>query len=1132
LLSFQIYFADVTRLREVFQFELPVQSVFKYNTIATLAKHIETWDQGAVQPPLKPIANKTDSPLSFSQQQIWLQNQVAPQLPVYNEPFTIRLGGPIKLDALAQSFNDILRRHEALRTTFTTVDGQPVQVVSPFEPFNMPVVDLRHLQANERESVALQRATAEAKQAFDLTQYPLFRATLIQLDEKDYRLFLTFHHIIIDGISIYQVLIPELATLYEAFSQGNPSPFLPRSIQYTDFALWQRQGLQAEVLEEQKAYWKGHYPVSSPLQLPTDRPYPAVPTFKGARQCLSLPKAQLQALKALSRDEGVTLFITLLAAFKTLLYRYTGQEDIAIGTVSAGRNRAELENMIGYFLNTLVLRTDLSGNPTFQQVLQRVWEVTTGAYAHQDLPFEQIVETLRPKQSIGVNPLFDVMFDFDPPLSPLDMDWRFSQLDIQTDTAKFALTMELDERPEGLIGRIEYNTDLFDEATIVRMIGHYQTLLDGIIADPEQPISQLPLLTAQEQQQFVEWNNTQTDYPADVCIHHLFERQVEQTPEATALVFEGEQLSYDELNRRANQLAHYLMILGVESETLVGICVERSLEMIIGLLGILKAGGAYVPLDPTYPQERLAFMLEDAQVSVLLTQTGLIENLQAQLESTIYLDTEWKKISHFNEGNPSAEVTPENLAYVIYTSGSTGKPKGVAIPHQAINRLVSNTNYIHLDTFSVVAQASNFSFDAATFEIWGALVNGAKLVKVAKDIVLSPKDFATYIGTLGINVLFLTTALFNQIAQVIPSAFSSIHTLLFGGEAVEPKWVKKVLNHNPSRRLLHVYGPTETTTFASWYLIQDVPDNATTIPIGCPISNSQFYVLDAYLQPVPIGIMGELYIGGVGLARGYLNCPELNAEKFIANPFSDNPNSRLYKTGDLVRYRAEGHLEFLGRLDHQIKLRGFRIELGEIEVLLSQHSTVQEVVVIVREDISGDKRLVAYFVAKPQQMPSTTALRRFLQNQLPDYMIPSAFVQLEALPLTPNGKLDRKALPQPEQPSASLESAYLAPQTEIETQIETVLKAVLRVNQIGIQDNFFELGGNSLLLVQAQEKLVTVLNQEVPVLALFQYPTISALADYLASSLTVQDEPVFQEDFDHRAAKTKEARQQRRKKRR
>ncbi|MEK8020466.1 MAG: amino acid adenylation domain-containing protein, partial [Candidatus Parabeggiatoa sp.] len=889
----------VSRLREVFQIDLPLQSVFEYNTIATLAKHIEAWDQATVVPPLKPIADKTDLPLSFSQQQIWLQNQVAPQVPVYNEPFTIRLGGPINVEALAQSFNDILRRHEALRTTFSTVAEQPVQVVSPFEPFNLPVIDLRDLAANERESVALQRATAEAKQPFDLTQYPLFRATLMQLDEKDYRLFLTFHHIIIDGVSIYQVFIPELATLYQAFSQGKPSPFLPLSVQYTDFTLWQRQWLQAEVLEEQKAYWKEHNPVSSPLQLPTDRPYPAVPTFKGARCCLSLPKALLKALKALSREEGVTLFVTLLAAFKIVLYRYTGQEEITVGTVSAGRDHAEIENMIGYFLNTLVLQTDLSETPTFQQVLQRVRKVTMDAYAHQDIPFEQLVATLRPKQSLGINPLFQVMFDLDPPLSPLDMDWRFNQLDIQTDTAKFALTMELDERADGMIGRIEYNTDLFDEATIVRMIGHYQTLLEGIVADPEQPISHLPLLTAQEQQQFVEWNNTQTDYPADVCIQHLFERQVEQTPDAIALVFEGEQLSYRELNSRANQLAHYLMILGVKSETLVGICLERSLEMIIGLLGILKAGGAYVPLDPTYPQERLAFMLEDAQVSILLTQTGVIDKLPAQLVSTIYLDTEWKKISHFNEGNPSAEVTPENLAYVIYTSGSTGQPKGVLVEHRGLcNLAITQVRWFGVQSESRVLQFAPLSFDASIWEIVMALSSGATLCLVKSD-VLAGHALLQKLREQTITVVTLPPSV---LASIPIEALPSLQTIIVAGEACSAELVSRWQSEH---RFFNAYGPTETTVCAT---IFECADSNQKPLIGSPIANTQIFVLDASLQPVPIGIPGELHVASIGLARGYRNRPELNAEKFIANPFSDNPKNRLYKTGDLVRYRPDGNL--------------------------------------------------------------------------------------------------------------------------------------------------------------------------------------------------------------------------------
>jgi amino acid adenylation domain-containing protein len=1127
----------ITRLRDVFKLDFPLQSLFEWPTIAKLSERIDRLRQEvprSVVPPLKPIADKdkTNIPLSFSQQQLWLLAQVAPDIPVYNEPFTIRLGGPINVDALAQSFNEILRRHDALRTTFTTVDGQPVQVVSPFEVFNLPVLDLRDLPADEREARALQHATAEAKQPFDLTKYPLFRATLVQLDEQDYRLFLTFHHIIIDGVSIYEVFLPELETLYKGFCQQESVvrlSLLP--IQYTDFAIWQRQWLQAAVLEEQLTYWKHQLADISPLQLPTDRPRPAQLTFQGARYSLRLPKELIEAVKELSRREGVTLFVTMLAAFKTLLYRYSGQNDIAVGTITAGRNRVELEQMMGYFLNTLVLRTDFSNNPSFSDLLQQVREVTVGAYAHQDLPFEQLVNKLQPKNSRGASPLFQVMFDFDPPISKLDLDWRLSQLDIQTDTAKFDLTMELDERAEGIIGRVEYNTDLFDEATIARMVGHYQTLLEGIVADSEQLVSHLPLLTAQEQQQFAEWNNTQTDFPKDLCIHQLFERQVERTPDAIALVFESQQLSYHELNCRANQLAHYLVNLGVKPETLVGICMERSLEMVIGVLGILKAGGAYVPLDTTYPQERLAFMLEDAQVSVLLTQQVLLWKLSEKGQSVVCLDTDWKQIYKESEGIPVFNQTgPNNLAYVMYTSGSTGIPKGVSVIHRNVVRLVKNTNYITLTSEDTFLQLASISFDAATFEIWGALLNGAKLV-IMHPHVPSLEELGQALRHYQITTLWLTSGLFHLMVNQRLENLIPVRQLLAGGDVLSVSHVKKALQTFENCQLINGYGPTENTTFTCCYPMTDSSQVGETVPIGPPIANTQVYVLDDHLQQVPIGVYGELYIGGDGLARGYFNRPELTDEKFISNPFGNNSKERLYKTGDLVRYLSDGNLEFLGRIDHQVKIRGFRIELGEIEAVLNQQDTVQEVVVIVREDILGDKRLVAYIVAKPQSVPSSTELRRFLQKQLPDYMVPSAFVVLEALPLTPNGKIDRQALPQPEGQRAALETAYIAPRGDIEQKIATILKTVLQIDQIGVHDNFFDLGGNSLLLVQVQEKLVNALNRDVPVVALFQYPTINALAHYLElSSTETRDKAVFQAGS-NRASLAIQARKRRKKRR-
>ncbi|MEG4589523.1 amino acid adenylation domain-containing protein [Microcoleus sp. MOSTC5] len=860
-----------------------------------------------------------------------------------------------------------------------------------------------------------------------------------------------------------------------------------------------------ELLREetnQLRYWKQQLADLPTLQLPTDRMRSSpMQSFRGARQYVALPQTLSEAIASLSHKEGVTIYMTLLAAFKTLLYRYTGQTDIVVGTVTAGKKQPEIQQLIGCFVNTLVLRTDLKDNPTFWQLLERVREVTLGAFAYQDLPFEKLVEALHPERNLGQNPLFQVAFVFQPPMSGLDSMLNWSQLDLDTETAKFDLTLELQERPEGIVGHFEYSRDLFNADTIERMVGHFQTLLEGIVANPEQKIAELPLLTELERQQLAAWNNTETDYPKDACIHQLFEEQVELTPDAIALVFEDKQLTYKELNQRANQLAHHLRNLGVGPEVLVGICVERSLEMIVGLLGILKAGGAYVPLDPAYPPERLAFMLEDASVAVLLTQAQLVKSLPKHQGRIVCLDTDWEEIAFHSEENPSSQVTPENLAYVIYTSGSTGKPKGVTVPHRGVNRLVLNTNYISLQPNDIVAFASNFSFDAATVEIWGALLNGAKLVVITKDVALSPHDFADQIQGQGITVLFLATALFNLIAREIPSAFHLVQQLIVGGEAMEPKWVKEVLKKGSPQRLLNGYGPTENTTLTTCYLVQDVPEEATNVPIGCPISNTQCFLLDAQKQLVPIGVPGELYLGGAGLARGYLNRPELTAERFIPNPFSNESGSRLYKTGDLARYLPDGNIEFLGRIDHQVKIRGFRIELGEIEAVLSQHPDVQESIVINRQDASGNQRLVAYIVSNLR--PERTAvgsLRDFLKQKLPDYMMPSSFVFLNHLPLTPNGKVDRKALPAPDADAINpeLETTYVAPQTEIEQAIATVWQQVLHLEKVGVDDSFFDLGGHSLLMAQAHSQLREVVDRDVSIMEMFKYPTISSLAKYLS----------------------------------
>jgi amino acid adenylation domain-containing protein len=812
------------------------------------------------------------------------------------------------------------------------------------------------------------------------------------------------------------------------------------------------------------------------------------------------------------------LSFSCTSRFYTLLYRYTAQEDLIIGTPITTRHHKETKSLIGCFINTLALRTNLWGNPNFSELLGRVRLTTLEAYRHQDYPFTRLVEVINPERGVRQNPLFQVMMAYQasPFISIELQELKITSFELPIQTSEFDLILDVHERGSEIAIKWQYQTDLFDTSTITRMMGHFQILLKGIIANPEQPICQLPLLTEAERHQLlVEWNNTEADYPKDKCIHQLFEEQVEWTPDNVAVVFEDQELTYRELNVRANQLAYYLQKLGIKPEVLVGICLERSPLILVGLLGILKAGGAYVPLDPDYPAERLAFILEDTQVPVLLTQQSLVEKLPANQAQSVCLETDWDKINCQDENNLTCTVTADNLAYVMYTSGSTGKPKGVAVPHQAVTRLLFNTNYIQLEPDDIIAQVSNTSFDAATFEIWGTLLHGGKLVLIPKDVLLSPQDFAAHLHQQEISVLFLTTALFNQLASTVPQAFKNLRYLLFGGEAVDPRWVKEILEKAPPQRLLHVYGPTESTTFSSSHLVQEVPEGGKTIPIGRPISNTQIYILDRHLQPVPIGVAGELYIGGDGLAKGYLNRPELTEEKFIplllyslsrgAREDESSHQERLYKTGDLARYLPDGNIEFLGRIDQQVKIRGFRIELGEIETVLLQHPSVEQTVVIDREDTPGEKRLVAYLVPSDQssiQNPKSkiqNQLRDFLKQKLPDYMIPSVFVLLETLPLTPNGKIDRRALLAPDQTRLEQEGTFVAPRDELERQMTQIWEKVLGIKAIGVKDNFFDLGGHSLLAVQLFAQIEKTLQTNLPLSAFFQSPTVEQLANSIRS---------------------------------
>jgi len=1058
-------------------------------------------------------------PASFAQQRLWFLDQFAPENPFYNVVTALRLTGSLNLIALEQTFNEIVQRHETLRTTFAAVSGKPMQIISPVCPLNFKILELQHLPPEQRQTEAKKLTAAESLRPFNLSTGPLMRVTILRLTETEHILLLNMHHICSDDWSI-GVLIRELQAIYTAFINQQPSPLPELSLQYADFAEWQREWLQGEVLETQLAYWRQQLRGISVLNLPTDRPAPAMQSYRGKTQYLELPKKLKDALVALSQREGATLFMTLLAAFQTLLYRYSQQTDIVVGSPIANRNLSEIEALIGFFVNTLVLRTDCSGNPTFRDFLGRVREVTLGAYAHQDLPFEKLVEELHPERSLNRHPLFQIVFGLqNAPVDELELpELKLSSFHLETQTTRFDLELHLWEAAdkfrsrygehwqdsEGLRGVAVYNPDLFDEVTIARMLRHFKTLLESIVANPEQGIANLPLLSENEVNQLlIEWNDTRTDYPRNKCIHQLFEERALQHPEDVAVTFDGQHLTYRELNSKANQLASYLQKHGVGAEVLVGLCAERSIDLIVGMLAVLKAGGAYLPLDPSYPRDRLNLMLEDARVKVLLIQDKLSENFRDFSNSVIKCDRDSEQIAKESTENLTNKVTADNLAYVIYTSGSTGKPKGVAVTHKSVNRLVLNTNYIKIEPTDKIAQVSNASFDAATFEIWGALLNGAQLAILSTNITLSPHDLALELRQQQITILFLTTALFQQTARVLPEAFNSLRCLLFGGETVDIRCVKKLLNHRQTTKLIHVYGPTENTTFSAYYEVQDVAETATSLPIGRPLANTQIYLLDADLQPVAIGIPGQLYLGGDGLARGYLNRPDLTAAAFIPNHFNNKPDSHLYKTGDLARYRVDGNIDFLGRLDNQVKIRGYRIELGEIEAALCQHPQVSEAAVIVREDIPSDKHLAAYVIPDGSNKKSkiftlkSSELRQFLKEKLPGYMVPATYTVLESLPLTPNGKVDRLVLPKIDTDSEDLTENYVAPRNDLEEVLGKIWAKVLGKQQVSIYDNFFELGGHSLLATQLVSRIRDALQVELPVSNLFEAPTVASLAKYI-----------------------------------
>jgi amino acid adenylation domain-containing protein len=1083
--------------------ELKARLVERKGDLLEFLRGVQTSLESTATPPISPAPRRgDDAPLSFSQERLWFAAQWEPESAAYNITDAINIEGQLELDALEKSLNEIIRRHDILRTSFVTSDGEPVQRIAPEARLEIKLIDLQHLSATERDAETERTLSAESATAFDLSQSPLLRVVLIRLEPQRHVLLFNSHHIISDGWST-GVLIHEMVSLYRAYTAGQPSPLGALPIQYADFALWQRQWLAGERLDNERAFWREQLSdAPASLDLPTDKPRPPARTSLGATHRFDLSPTLSSAVRKLSQQERVTPFMVLLAAWSALLCKYTGQEDVLVGSAHANRSRTELENLIGFFVNTLVLRTNLSGNPSFLELLARVREVTIAAQAHQDFPFEKLVDELQPERDLSRTPIYQVAFTFqNAPEGELSAQGLvLHRLQLPSRTSKFDLTLIITDSEPAMTGELEYSTDLFEEDTIARMARHFETLLSVAVAHPQQRLSELPLLNAGERRRLLtEWNDTATNYPREASIQELFERQAEESSDAVAVISGPSRASYRELNERSNRLAHYLRELGVGAEMRVGICLERSLDMIVGLLAILKAGGTYVPLDPEYPIERLAFMVEESNVVILLTDENLEQALPSAGAHVICLDAEQEELLNYPCENPPNLSHPDNLAYVMFTSGSTGKPKGIAVTHRNVVRLVKQNDYARFDAEEVFLQFAPISFDASTFEIWGSLLNGARLVMFPQKQA-SLEELGQVIREQQVTVLWLTAGLFHQMIENRPADLKQLRQLLAGGDVLSAHHVRKALQELDGCRLTNGYGPTEGTTFTCCYGMDDASAIQSNVPIGQPISNTQVYILDAHLQPTPASVPGELYISGDGLARGYMNQPGLTAEKFIPNPFASEPGARMYRTGDLARYLPNGAIEFLGRIDFQLKIRGFRIELGEIESVLSKFGAIEQAVVLARENGAGDKQLVAYIVPEEGGDVSAANLKSYLRQHLPDYMTPSAFVSLEQLPLTPNGKVDRKALPAPEKTTATDDNAA-APRTLFEEVLVEIWTDVLQLERVHINENFFELGGHSLLATQIVSRVSDSFHVSLPLRALFESPTVAGLAERIQTAL-------------------------------
>ena len=1002
---------------------------------------------------------------------------------------SLRLTGLLNLDALQAALKVLVMRHESLRTTFSG-DGTTILIAKQLE-FQSPVIDLSGMNdRSQQQEIAKYQALA-VSETFDLTHGCLFATKILKLDDRKHVIILTVHHIICDGWS-FGVLVSDLAIIYTNLDRGI-NPDLESPEYFSEYAFSEQAKIGSQGSIDTAAYWLNKFAIPPVLDLPTDYPRPPLRTFNSAYENYILPSSLVRSIEQLGINNGCSLMTTLLAAFEVLLYKITGQTELTVGVPTSGQVAAGKYNLVGHCVNFLPCRSRIDPESTFTEYIRVRNSEILDDYEHQDFTYGSLLQKLSIPRDASRIPLISAVFNID-----LNSDNKslFNDLDVEATIAhssfatfEFFLNAAITS-DRSMVLDCQYNTNLFSAATIHRRLTGFENLLTHIV-ETVGSIGKLSLLSSIEQQQLlVGWNNNHTNYPQAKCIHQLFEERVEIHPDAIALVFEQQQLTYRELNNRSNQLANYLIGLGVQPDELIGIAIDRSIDTIVSILGILKAGGAYLPLDLAYPPERLSFMLENANVSILLTKKALVEKLPTHQARVVCLDTDWGIVT--NPTNPHCLVRSTNLAYVMYTSGSTGQPKGVCIPHQGVVRLVRETNYLDFSPQQVFLQLAPISFDAATFEIWGSLLNGAKLVLFPGDKP-SLAELGQIIQKQQITTLLLTAGLFHLMVDERLADLQPLRQLIAGGDVLSVPHVQKVLSNLPNCQLINGYGPTENTTFTCYYPIVKTDTLLTSIPIGRPISNTQVYILDAYLQPVPIGIPGQLYIGGDGLARGYLDRPQLTAEKFIPNPFA---TGKLYQTGDLARYLPDGNIEFLGRMDNQVKIRGFRIELGEIEAQLAQHPSVREVTVIDREDRPGEKSLVAYLVC-PQAQPTARELRTFLQSRLPDYLIPSAFVTISSLPLTPNGKIDRRALPAPEFERAESPATRVAPRNELELQLTEIWERVLGVRSIGIRDNFFELGGHSLIAVRLFAEIEQTWGQNLPLATLFQKQTIAELADVL-----------------------------------